>query len=183
MKRFKRGLCLVLSLVMVLSMSVTAFASTENTMDKAKVSSNNLIEEDRTGKTVTFFVNPNGKVIVIEDNQNNFTSSRPAGELEHTYALSASTDVLVGTHTLSAAQTAQIKQNIQGITQATNLIAVLTPFLPQPFAGVFLAVTRVSIFAEDARWAGTYGKSIVMEEWCRLPHTSYSHYFTYTIVD
>lgn len=45
MKRLKRVLYLVLSLVMALSMSVTAFASTENTIDQTKVSSNNLIED------------------------------------------------------------------------------------------------------------------------------------------
>jgi hypothetical protein len=166
---------------MVLSTSVTAFASTEKTIDHTKDSSNNF-EEDRTGKKVIFFMDSNGNVTVIEGNQNNFNSLRAAGELEPTYGLFASTDELVGTYTFSSTQTAEIYRNIKDLTQTINLIAVLSLFVPNPYAQVFLAVARVGIFAEDLEWAGLNGKSVVMEEWCHLPHTSYSHYFVYTIL-
>ena len=181
MKRFKRVLCLVLSLVMVLSTSVTAFASTEKTIDHTKDSSNNL-DEDRTGKKVIFFMDSNGNVTVIEGNQNNFNSLRAAGELEATYGLFASTDELVGTYTLSATQTAEIYRNIKDLAQAINIAAALSLVIPNPYASFFLAVARVGVFAEDLKWAGLNGKSVVMEEWCHLPHTSYSHYFVYTIM-
>ena len=96
--------------------------------------------------------------------------------------MAASNVELVGTHRLSASQTAQMKTNIQGMTQAANLSSALMPFVPSPYAAVFLALSRVSIFAQDVRYAGTYGRAIIMREYCQLPHTSYSHFFEYEIL-
>lgn len=126
--------------------------------------------ENRTGKIVRVYVDETGNTTLIEI-QPNERGIMVASDVE-----------LVATHYLSASQTAQMKTNIQGMTQAANLATALMPFLPQPFAGIFLALSRVSIFAQDVRYAGIYGNAIIMREYCRLPHTSYSHFYEYEIL-
>lgn len=92
-------------------------------------------------------------------------------------------DVLVSTYTLSAAQTAQIAQNIKDIQDTLKLISILGSFIPNPYAQAFLTVANVSATAEDMRWAGLNGKRVRFEEYCKSPHTSYSHYYRYTILN
>lgn len=75
-----------------------------------------------------------------------------------------------------------MRKNIKNISNTIQLISILSNFIPNPYAKAFLTAANVAVTAEDLRWAGLNGKRVRFEEYCKPPHTSYSHYFRYTIL-
>lgn len=165
-KIFFETISVFFALMVMLTTPLYTYASTSDTLKKNEVHK----DEDRTGKTVTIYVKSDGSTVRVESQQGDNLQKKAS-------------DVLVSTFTLSAAQTAEIYENIKNIQQITTIIGILAAFIPNPFAGAFLTAANAGVLAEDIRWAALNGKRVRFEEYCRLPHTSYSHYFRYTIIN